>query len=442
MSFIGIDLGASFIKAAWLNTDKNLVEDVIREPFPPFLSSLASGRKEVETGEILQVVQKLLKKFLEDRGGCDGLLLCGQMHGFVLMSPDRKKFNNFISWQDTRCLSPSDASDSFFSQTEKRLGSPLISALGNELRPGLPLTTLFTLKLAGQLPAGWMPVALPDFVAAQVTGSPAVTHASNAAAHGLLNVASGEWSEEARQRLGLEEVPLPTIKQFNEPTGTIKFKESSFPVYTPVGDQQAALLGSGLLSREVSLNIATGSQVSCISSSSVHGNWQLRPYFGGKWLRTVTHLPAGRALNKITSLLGELATDQGTPLRKPWENISKLAARANPKKLHVELSFFPSSVGREGAFEHITEEELNVGSIFRAAFRSMAGNYLSAARTVAPEGWSKLVFSGGLAMKSRILREEITDRFGCPHRLSDQPEDALAGLLVMAKSIQGRSGIL
>ena len=40
MSFIGIDLGASFIKAAWLNPAKNTVEDVIREPFPPFLTNL------------------------------------------------------------------------------------------------------------------------------------------------------------------------------------------------------------------------------------------------------------------------------------------------------------------------------------------------------------------------------------------------------------------
>lgn len=435
MSFIGIDIGASFIKAAWLNPDKNTVEDVVREPFPPFLPHLPPKWMEVETGKILQSVQRLLKKVLKVRSGCDGLFLCGQMHGFVLVSPDGEEFKNFISWQDTRCLDPSFGSDSFFSEMENKLGSALIATLGNELRPGLPLTTLFALKRNGQLPAGWMPVSLPDFVAAQITGSPAVTHTSNAAAHGLLDVASGEWSEKARQRLGLEEVPLPKIRECNEAVGVMKLNGTSFPVYTPVGDQQAALLGAGLLGGEISLNIATGSQVSYISSSSLPGNWQLRPYFSGQWLRTISHLPAGRALNRILSLLGELAMEQGTPLREPWQGICKLAERANPQKLQVDLSFFPCAIGGEGSFKHITEDELNVGSIFRSAFRSMARNYLVAAKKVAPEGWSKVVFSGGLAIKTAVLRDEITNLFGCPHRLSDEPEAALAGLLSLSRSV-------
>lgn len=62
-----------------------------------------------------------------------------------------------------------------------------------------------------------------------------------------------------------------------------------------IADQQAALLGAGLEPGWVSVNLATGCQVSVLSdefSTSV----QTRPYFGGRFLHTVTHLPAGRLL--------------------------------------------------------------------------------------------------------------------------------------------------
>ena len=165
------------------------------------------------------------------------------------------------------------------------------------------------------------------------------------------------------------------------------------------------------------------------------GPWQVRPFFDRGWLRTVTHLPAGRSLNALLGLLGELAADQGTPLRDPWAQIERLAGLACAPRMRANLAFFPSAVGDKGSLEELSEGELHIGPVFRAAFRSMASNYLNAARRIAPSGWSRVVFSGGLARRSGILREEIMAQLGSAHRVAVHSEDALAGLMHLAKRL-------
>ena len=70
----------------------------------------------------------------------------------------------------------------------------------------------------------------------------------------------------------------------------------------------AAILGALLQRDELSLNISTGSQVSLLKPKVEFGNFQTRPFFDGRFSITITHIPAGRALNALVKLLSELAT--------------------------------------------------------------------------------------------------------------------------------------
>jgi hypothetical protein len=105
MSFIGIDIGANFLKGAWLNLRSETLGDVRREPFPAFTAGLPPGRREVPVDLILTQLERLVRHLLGQRPGpCAGLLICGQMHGLVLTRRDGSPAGNFISWQDTRIL--------------------------------------------------------------------------------------------------------------------------------------------------------------------------------------------------------------------------------------------------------------------------------------------------------------------------------------------------
>jgi sugar (pentulose or hexulose) kinase len=436
MSFIGIDLGATYIKGAWLNPTTGQLSCVIREPFPAFLPGLQSGHREVSSKAILSSITALIEKlFAAQSRKCAGIFICGQMHGFILRNLDGSKTTNFISWQDSRCFEKNSAGFSYFDLAKERLNSLLSSHLGNEFRPGLPITTLYALLCKEELSRGFMPLSLMDFVASILTGATPQTHLTNAAAHGFFDFTRGDWSYEALKILGLEILELPKIQDEIIPVGRFKYGKSHIPVYLPIGDQQAALLGASLEIGELSINVATGSQVSSIADNPLMGRWQLRPYLNGKWLRTITHLPAGRALNRLVNLCGELAADQGTPLRNPWSQISRLTEAALPQALKVDLSFFPTAYGDQGAFTHILEDEINVGSFFRAAFRAMAENYEKSAHSVSPKGWSRVVFSGGLVQKLPILQSEILARLGESYRVTENSEDALAGLLALSRKI-------
>jgi sugar (pentulose or hexulose) kinase len=95
-------------------------------------------------------------------------------------------------------------------------------------------------------------------------------------------------------------------------------------------------------------------------------------------------------------------------------------------------------VSERGEMLHLSEENLTVGHLFRAAFQGMARNYKHCAEwLMPPQPWQRLVFSGGLAQRFEPLREEIASIFEMPYRMCPTSEDTLLGLLALARVANG-----
>jgi hypothetical protein len=187
---------------------------------------------------------------------------------------------------------------------------------------------------------------------------------------------------------------------------------------------------------ELSLNISTGSQVSRRTAQFQPGPYQSRRYFDGDFLNTITHLPAGRSLNALCDLLTEVAQAQGFTLPNPWKFIAQSAADADGGGLNVDLAFFAGALGSRGHVDGITTENLTVGNLFHASFRSMAENYACCADRLCPDHAKlSLALSGGLPRSVPILRKLIQDRFCRPLRESATTEETLLGLLDVARSV-------
>jgi sugar (pentulose or hexulose) kinase len=170
------------------------------------------------------------------------------------------------------------------------------------------------------------------------------------------------------------------------------------------------------------------------------GDFQTRPFFDGRFLRTITHIPGGRALNALVRLLCELAEAQGFRLRDPWDYILDQAASVTATDLHVDPAFYYSATGDRGSITGAREETLTVGHLFRAAFEGMADNYAQCAQRICPaRDWTRIVFSGGVALKVALLRECLCRRLGFEHRLAPSEEDTLLGLLILALAFSGRT---
>ncbi len=446
MTLLALDLGTTFVKGAVLDLDKHHLRHIRRQPFPKPVPNLPPLFFEVDPQTLVATVHTLLTDLLALAPDCEGIVMCTQMHGMVLCTDQGEARSNVITWQDQRSLTPHPAEGgTHLARLLEEISPAQRQQTGREVQPSRPLAYLYWMAVNGQLPNGAViPAAIADFVIANLAGSTPVIDPTNAGAHGALNLETMRWHTALIAQLGLEQLHWPEIRPLGQPVATVTIDGRQLPCYAPVGDHQCAVVGALLAPDELSLNISTGSQVSLMTSQLTLGDYQTRPFFDGRFLNTVTGIPAGRALNHLVNLLTELAQLQGKPLDDPWPTIAQAAATVENvetgEDLAVNLSFFDSIGGSSGSITHIREGNLTVGHLFHAAFQSMTTNYYRSALRLAPDQpWRRLVFSGGLAQKIEVLQKLIQQQFSRPTRLCPSTEDTLIGLMALGYVATGRA---
>ncbi len=441
MAFLGIDLGTSFIKAAVLDLDASELRQVRRMPFPEPLRLPDPLRVEFDPAGIAATVKQLIDELAASSGPYEGVVMCAQMSCLILMDERAEARSNCIGWRDQRALEPHPSgAGSYYDVLTRRLTAQQKRELGNELPPGAPICFLFWMAEKGLLEPGLVPVSLADFVLASLCGCTPSVESTNAMAYGLLQLESLRWHAEVIKALGLERLNWPPILRHGEVVGNMKVGASQVPCYTPVGDYQCALAGSLIEEGELSLNISTGSQVSQLTGRLVPGNYQTRPFFDQKFTNTLSHLPAGRSLNVLVDLLVELGQSWGTAIPDPWDYIARAASAVDHTDLEVKLSFFAGPMGDKGSISNIREQNLTVGTLFRAAFENMAQNYYDCALRILPDrSWNNIVFSGGLGRKMKLLRRIIERKFQTGSRLCPLEEDTMLGMMILARVFSHRS---
>jgi sugar (pentulose or hexulose) kinase len=444
MRFAAIDLGASFIKSALLDTASCTISHIERVPFPPFTENLPSGYREVSVEQALRITKEQIDRLLTVAPDCAGIVSCGQMHGLVLTDGHGDPLTDFISWMDERTLLPNPAKrgsylETLVSTVASHNGTDLI----HEMTAGSTIAILFWLAATQGIPKGAVPRSLPDFVMSQLSKSEAQCEPTMASGFGVFDALKGAWRAELIETLGLGHLRWPKITPYCDAIGSYRAGTNHIPLYAPLGDQQCALLGALLNAGELSVNVATGSQVSMVKDRCERGEYHIRPYFDGRFLHTVTHLPAGRALNQLVDLLTELARSQGHSLNDPWRYIEEASAGVASTDLRVDLPLYAGWPRTGGGIFNIRGANVTVGHLFRAAFERMAETYYAAALKLDPHAtWRNLVFSGGLITKSTLLQQLIQNKFGLGARMSPSQEDTLFGLLVLSMTLSGQSTTL
>lgn len=423
MYTLAIDLGASFLKFGLFRSGNEAPLRSQRAIFPAFIDT--SGKKrEVLTSEILKLVDEGIEQLSSDITDPIDFLISTQMQGFVLVDPaSGKSASHFISWQDLRNTSDWD-------EIQSCLGEDRLQAIGREIKPGHAVTTLFAMKKAGENLNGLMPVSLGDFVAWHLTGACPQMHTSNASSFGCWELSKSQWLTSFISDLGLEKVHWPDAADRLMP---LEFGNKRRYLGT-YGDFQASLLGAGLKDTEsLSANIATGSQVSrlCLSLPSTF-SCQIRPYFNGQYLKTVTHLPAGRALNVL--LKPHLAMEH--------LSLDDVFAKVDSdplllSDLDVNLNLFPTSIGNAGAINNIREDNWSSQNLLRACLTRVAQNIALCRESVDQERQcQRILASGGMLTKSRFLQERLAEACRLPLELTAEHNDSLIGLQRLAKSFQ------
>lgn len=264
MSDLLIDVGSTVIK--WMETGSENVK-ISFVPFPEKIN-LPEPFYEIP----LRAITDELEEIIFNNNKSKRIFLSVQMHGYVLLNSVGKPITEYISWMDKRAV-----------LSAHKIYLPPES--GVRLKENMPRAGILAME---DLFPNFMSMAaefctLGSYLCKKWTGQNE-THITDATPSGFFNI-NGEI-------IGNKKYNYPKACMDVRSVGLVGGKT----LFVPVGDQQCAVFGSGANENEYVLNLGTAGQLCVISDEFLVGEFESRPYFGGKTLCTVTNLPGGKVL--------------------------------------------------------------------------------------------------------------------------------------------------
>lgn len=410
-AFILLDIGGTDIKTASVLRGSTKLENIRRVSFPDFLQS-NDGRKEIDAFQLLDLVRNELYHAKTNQNQVAGVLISGQM-GCWMIESDKDGNSKIVSWQDNRSLDDHTL----------KLTDQLLKMNGGEIHPGVPaLGALhFAKRMTGKVESLKFET-MCSYVSRQLceTKTQSLVHITDAAATGIYDIYQTNWVPEKIDP-DLCNFIYPKTTSDVEPVGHLK--GTSIPIYTGIGDQQASLLGAGLSASNLVINIGTGGQVASLLSANMSSTFKVRPFFNGQFISTRTHLPAGRFISSLVTVLRrKYLPSIGYEDLWLWN-------------LDTENQLFYDRLQPENC-EQILEELLLKGIDIEDAvsiiLKSLATKYLTVAREMLSDNHTKIVFAGGVGQKFSNLQDFMEDELGLNIEVSNTSETTLQGLAFLA----------
>lgn len=415
-SFALLDVGGTDIKSCISNIDGSHLQDIYRSKTPGNIQK-DKNLYEINPIALLREVENHVISIQSTKSKIKGLMISGQMGSWIVSDTKNRPITNLISWQDNRAAL---AITNFNKNIIERLGAEWLQKSGNEVRPGLPLLGLESIKKNLPFDRNLRLHTLISWVSSQLSEDYAyISHITDSASTGMVDLNSKTWSMDALNFLDFD-IELPEIDVQLKAIGYSS--ALSCPIYAPVGDQQASLYGAELGTENTVVNIGTGGQVAAIANSDRLTPLQTRPYFNGKTIETRTHLPAGRLISKCVSTLF------------PKEDSTKAFARFIQQSEVFESSEYLNVDLLEK--ENFLSALDNHNYLPSVVLNTIAHAYKAALSEINAKSSNKLIFAGGVGQKFKKLQTVIAE--GKNYKIAKSEETTLRGLMLLSKTLQNR----
>lgn len=441
MYSLGIDIGSTFVKAAVFSVTDGATMSEKMYPCFKRIQSENPNEFEISADEIFNTVEEIILNVSKEYP-LTGVFLATQMHGFIYSVKGKK--DTYVSWQDSRSTDLLPSGKNSMEELSTLISKNILSTMGVPLKPSLGLCNLYALlKKQPSLAKNGTLYTLGSYLIHRLTGNN-ITHISNAAPLGIVNITEGCINPQIMTEIGLDHVRLPWLAPDDfYICGYYQANGQSIPIYPDYGDHQVSVLGSNVPENYGIINIATASQVGYISDNLTAGNFEVRPYFNGKYLNTISNMPGGRNLQVVANFIGEcisLGTGEQLPTKEVWQLIDS-RFQEEESSLKVNTLFYPTQERLSGGeFTNITPDNLSVNQLLTAAYTNMGEIYKKNLVEVCggslPEG---VVFSGGVSWKNSNLIKIVGNILQINYRKSPQENEVFQGLKKLAmKSLEGQ----
>jgi xylulokinase len=373
--------------------------------------------REIDPVALLGSCKELLEEMNDDQKKFEGLLVSGQMGGWILSDEDDRPLTNVVSWQDLRSERKTEGGPTFFQKAKQAYGFDWIKGNGNEMRPGLPAVGLFGYFEENRFPDA--PIrfhSLISWIVAALSKEYVFSaHPTDIASSGLYLIQEKTFAKNVLKILDTRLI-MPEVKDGLHIVGFSSILNC--PIYSGVGDQQSSLLGAGLNDESTVVNIGTGGQVARLAGQAPGASVQIRPYFHGDYIVTRTHLPSGRALSAFVQALRA-----GSIIDSDFEWISQSALGHEPGSLRDVVNFEDDIRQLKSVF---TKEPKEV--IASSVIHAMARKYVEALMEIGHQRDDVLLFAGGVGQRLKALPILISEAAKSKVAISQTEETTLQGL--------------
>ena len=461
MKWIGFDIGSTSLKSVLFDPETETVLDEKNTPTPERIAGLPSENFEIPAAAIADRVLDVIDGYTASAQGIEAVLIASQMHGFVYRVPGRE--DRYISWQDMRCLRRMASGETYLARMERLIPPETMENHGVYLKPSLGLCNLYVMFQEDPgLPKDGELFTLGSYITGRLLqrrysrpendGKQSeqyrnITHATSAAPVGIVNVRDSVIDRTLPEILGFDSIRLPSLAPEDTVLGTILSNGQTLRLYPDVGDMQIAVLGSRPESGDGIVNAATAAQVICPAEAFLPGAYEVRPYFGGKYVNVISNMPGGRNLAVLTAFFKEVAeTLSGHPVpeERVWTEMHRISDTAG-RALRADVNFYENPYfPAGGSISGIDQYNLHMNTVFRAAVDNMAETCWKYMCRLGqrPENIRRIICAGGVSWKTPELLEALRKVSGKECVLSEREDEAAAGLMHLAAQIRaaGRSG--
>ena len=409
--FALLDIGGTDIKSSIYLAERNEISFLKRSKTPNLLKP-SEIKREIDPNVLLKEIYRHLTEIKSLNIVISGLLVSGQMGGWITTDELNIPLSNIISWQDLRSTTKKDS---------QNIDPKFIQLNGGESRAGLPLFGLLSDYHESKLGNKIRFHTITSFVAASLSQDyQYLIHETDIAASGIYNIYDKSYFLELIKELSVN-ISLPEVCESLTPIGYSDFLNCE--VYTPVGDQQASLHGARLDRNTMVINIGTGGQVSKIYDDKITKN-QVRPYFFGEKIETITHLPAGRLIDFIVELSAKEKVND-----KDFKQFYS-AEPINNKIINLNLTEFEQCISiLERDFSHLASD------LFPETSNAIIQHYLRTIDSLDITNISKIVFVGGVGYNYKMLHKKVKDSYNIEIQVPNLEESTLQGLGYLSSSI-------
>lgn len=439
MCFIGIDIGTSSISSVAYDLKKNKIESLTIANDSVIVSEVL-WEKTQSPDRIIEIVEEIMEDFSSRYPDIKGIGVTGQMHGILYLNEQGEAVSPLYTWQDGR--------GNQLYRENKTYAAYLSEETGYALATGFGLVTHFYNQVNGLVPGNAKRICtIMDYVVMKLAGQKTpLTDYSNGASIGFFDTKNLCFDHAALEKVGID---LSILPELSESATCCGYNKRQIPVYSAIGDNQAAFLGSVKdIHHSIHITVGTSSQISVYSDKFIKiPELDTRPFPGGGYILVGAALCGGQAFvmlknffeQTLRAFLPALSDEQlqagGLDL---YRVMTSVPYKEDVCDLPIVETLFDGTrfaPWKRGHIENIslsnfTPENLVLGFL-KGISRELHDFYQRLPENIR-HGKDVIVGSGNALKRNPLLCQAFEELFGCKLSFSLYQEEAAFGACLSA----------